>query len=234
MSMSSDTLYAVFSYRFDAHLVPDLLRNIDFVDGYVANDDRQNPAEWFSEGDVRRRLIADARAQGADWVLVIDPDERLEPAAGDQIRAFMRAHQGERVIGGFRVRELWSATHFRVDGVWGHKRRWGLFPVTGPVTMTDKPVHGEPYPLDPDFRRIMLDVDLFHLKMMSARARRARRDLYNRLDPDRLYQAIGYDYLAEEDDMELVAIEPARRFRPRRPAWWLRHQVHRAIAPIER
>jgi hypothetical protein len=50
---------------------------------------------------------------------------------------------------------------------------------------------------------------------MIARARReARRDLYNSLDPDRLYQSIGYDYLAEDEGAVLERIPRGRDYHP--------------------
>jgi hypothetical protein len=50
---------------------------------------------------------------------------------------------------------------------------------------------------------------------MIAPARRlGRRDLYNALDPDRRYQAIGYDYLADERTMRLRKVSRWRRYSP--------------------
>jgi len=48
--------------------------------------------------------------------------------------------------------------------------------------------------------------------MIDPEGRRARADLYNRLDPDRKFQAIGYDYLLDEEGIELQPIEPGRDF----------------------
>lgn len=225
-------LFAVFCFRYDAHLVRDFLRNVSFVDGFVSHDDRANPDTWFSEGQVRRRLINEATARGAEWVLVMDPDERLEPGAGVVIRDFIARNREQRVIGGFRVREMWGRDCYRVDGVWDQKRRWGLFPVTGDLDMSTAPVHGQAYPLNPDFRKELLDLDLYHLKMVTPRARDTRRDLYNRLDPERQYQSIGYDYLSDEDGMELQEVAPGKVFAPRRPEWWLRWQIQRAMKPL--
>lgn len=41
---------AVFSYRYDAHLVPDLIANLDpIVDGWIALDDRQDGELWMAD-----------------------------------------------------------------------------------------------------------------------------------------------------------------------------------------
>jgi hypothetical protein len=221
-------LFAVFAFRHDAHLVPDLLRNISFVDGVVSHDDRDNPEPWFDEGNVRSRLIDDARARGAEWVLVIDPDERLERGAGEVIRSFMRAHDGRALLGGFRFRELWTPTSFRSDGIWGEKRKFALFSVIDGLEMSQAPVHTPRHPLNAEYQRAMLDLNIYHLKMLSSSARTARRDLYTALDPSRAFQPIGYDYLTDETDLALTMIPSTRRFGPRRPGWWLRRQVERS------
>ena len=55
------------------------------------------------------------------------------------------------------------------------------------------------------------DINLYHLKMIAPKRRQARRDLYNHLDPERKLQAIGYDYLTDEEGLELENI-PVHRF----------------------
>lgn len=227
---SAPTLFAVFAFRHDVHLVPDLLRNIRFVDGVVSHDDRGNPEPWFDEGRVRAAMIEEARRRGADWVLVIDPDERLPRNAGPVIRRFIDEHRGRKVLGGFRFGELWSSGEFRSDGIWGTKLKWALFPLRAELRFSDMPVHTPRHPLDDDFERVMLDLDMYHLKMLSPRARVARRDLYTALDPDRAFQRIGYDYLTDETGLELTRIPRAQRYSPRRPEWWLRYQVERSTA----
>lgn len=60
-------ILAVFSYRYDAHLVPDFLENIrPGVHGYVAWDDRSAEAALSDEPTRRARLFAAARDLGAD------------------------------------------------------------------------------------------------------------------------------------------------------------------------
>src|SRR4051794_25031238 len=82
---------AVFSYRYDADLIPDLLENIEpMIDGWVAFDDR-NAGDLFSDEPRRRRLLIErAEELGATWVLAIDPDERIERDGATRIRALTR------------------------------------------------------------------------------------------------------------------------------------------------
>src|SRR5258708_2141169 len=51
-------LVAVFSFRYDAHLVPDLIANIEpIVDAWIAYDDRGSSEVFSSELERHRRLI---------------------------------------------------------------------------------------------------------------------------------------------------------------------------------
>ena len=206
-------LLAVFSYRYDAHLVPDLLQNLDpIVDGWVAFDDRGS-GDFYSDEPARRRaLIARAGALGANWVLGIDPDERLEQGAADRIRDMTRA-QGP-VAWGFRLRELYAPDAYRVDGVWGQKVQFRLFPLLPEQRFSDQPFHGRWIPTEPTHTLLRSDLNLYHLKMIAPARRRARRDLYKFVDPDRRYQAIGYDYLADDSGLVLETIPAGRSYLP--------------------
>ena len=56
-------ILAIFSYRYDAELVPDLLANVSpAVDGWVAFDDRASGDLFSSEPRRRRLLIERARS----------------------------------------------------------------------------------------------------------------------------------------------------------------------------
>ncbi len=113
-------LIALFSYRFDFHLVPDLLKNIDFVDDYISLNDRESKEIWYHEGNYRRNLIEQARKKKADWVFCIDPDERIEKRAGEKIRKIIKTNK--KIIFGFNFRELFTPNSFRIDGIWGKKK----------------------------------------------------------------------------------------------------------------
>ncbi len=206
-------LLAVFSYRYDAHLVPDLLQNLEpVVDGWVAFDDRGSEELYSSEPARRLALITRARELGAEWVLGIDPDERLERGVADAIREMTRAPGA--VAWGFRLRELYAPDAYRVDGVWGRKEQFRLFPVRAAQRFTEQAFHGRWIPVDPKPALRRTALNLYHLKMIAPARRRARRDLYHHVDPGRAYQAIGYDYLADETGLVLETIPPERSYDP--------------------
>jgi hypothetical protein len=93
---------AVFSYRYDAELVPDLLENVaPMVDGWVAFDDRQATDLFSSEPQRRRLLINRAKELGATWILAIDPDERIERGGATRIRSLTGERQ--RIIWEFNL-----------------------------------------------------------------------------------------------------------------------------------
>ena len=52
-----------------------------------------------------------------------------------------------------------------------------------------------------------LNYDMYHLKMIKPSDRQARARLYNKLDPQKQMQAIGYDYLTDETGMKLTTVD---------------------------
>lgn len=131
---------AVFSYRYDAHLVRDLLVNLEpLVDGWIAYDDRGSATLFSDERERRRSLIAKARELGAGWVLAVDPDERFETGVADRMRDMTSG--AEPVVWGFHLREMYSPTCYRIDGVWGQKVQWRLFPLFEGQTFPELALH---------------------------------------------------------------------------------------------
>ena len=204
---------ALFSFRFDAHLVPDLIANIDpIVDGWIAFDDTNATGVFSSQVDRRRALLQAAKENGADWVLAVDPDERFEIATATKIASLVRT--SERVAWGFNFRELYSPHEYRVDGIWGEKKRFSLFRMFEPSERTDTGLHDNWYPKSGGFRERNCGLNLYHLKMINPARRAARSNLYKFLDPEHRYQPMGYDYLADEAGARFELIPNHRRFNP--------------------
>ena len=227
---------AVFSYRYDAELVPDLLANIEpMVDGWVAFDDRKAGEVFSNEPHRRCLLINRARELGATWVLAIDPDERIELAGATRIRGLTSERQ--RVVWEFNLREMFTASSYRVDGIWGAKRQGRLFPVFDGAMCSEQRLHGAWCVAPASYSILPSGLNLYHLKMTSYAKRLARRNLYLQLDPDRIYQKDGYDYLIDEQDAELEQIPLTRDFYPahresKHPYLHTQHVVSRPPAEI--
>jgi hypothetical protein len=206
-------LFAVFAFRYDAHLVPDLLIHLSgFIDDYISFDDRENEAEWYHEGNIRNLLVEKARDAGADWVVCIDPDERFEIKAGNQIRNLIR--NKKKIIYGFRFREMWTFDSYRIDGIWNTKTKFILFPLLEGQRFRCLHVHSPWNPINNDYKKILTDINLYHFKMINPDRREERRRIYNKLDPDHIIQKIGYDYLTDEAHLQLEKIAPDRVFFP--------------------
>ncbi|MGX5847297.1 hypothetical protein ACWGTO_09490 [Mesorhizobium sp. PL10] len=204
---------AVFSYRYDAHLVPALLANLDpIVDGWIGFDDRQAEGIFSSEIQRRQLLLKAAYDARADWILAIDPDERLEHGAAGQIGRLI-SRRG-RVAWGFHLREMYSPKDYRIDGVWGSKMQHRLFRAYDPSRYHSKDLHGPWYPPDLGFREKNSGLNLYHLKMIEPRRRSGRRALYQHLDPKNAMQDTGYDYLADETGARFETIAPGRDYHP--------------------
>jgi hypothetical protein len=204
---------AVFSYRYDAHLVPDLVENIrPGVNGYVAWDDRSAQAALTNEPARRSALFQAARDLGADWLLTLDPDERLERGFADWLPGLMA--QGRGFVWSFDFRELFAPDLVRTDGLWGGKSKIALFPTEAAKVDPAALLHAAPVGDAAGFVQRKARITLYHLRMAAPARRQLRRDLYAAADPERRFQAIGYDYLTDERGMVLEPIPTGRAFHP--------------------
>jgi len=207
------TVLAVFSFRYDADLVPDLVAHLKtMVDGFVAFDDR-NAEELFSNAPSRRRaLIETARELGASWGLAIARDERFERALSTRIRFLTESPR--RIIWQFQLREMYSLDTYRIDGIWGLKEQGRLFPIFDGPFCSGKNLHGAWCSPPNGYLTVPTGLNLYHLKMISQKRRDARRALYNYLDPDAAHQLGGYDYLTDEHGAKFEMIPKGRDFFP--------------------
>lgn len=204
-------IIAAFSYRYDAHLVPGLIENIrPMVDGYVAWDDRQAEAALSDEPTRRAALLAAAGAAGADWILAIDPDERLE----DRLAGLIRRMTRRRCVWLFPLREMFGPAVYRADGVWGDKWQARLFPAGIATAPSDARFHGRWFPEDHRLPTRRTDIQLYHLRMAHPVRRQHRWVTYAASDPERKFQALGYDYMVDDADMRLVPISAQAAYSP--------------------
>lgn len=231
-----ERLLALLACRDEMRHLPGFLRNVaPQVDGIVALDDGsvdgsaellecapevlevlRNPPErpaWDEMGNFRR-LVDAALRHGATWAISVDADERLEREFRARARRLIT--DGDRTAYSVRLRELWgSAERYRADGIWGRKAPPRLFAVRPGQVFSDAALHAPKVPLEAvrDGAVGRADLEVYHLRMIHPDDRRARRERYERLDPEARWQPReGYAYLSDERGLELRAVEAERRF----------------------
>lgn len=203
--MTSGRVFVVGGWRYEpAWLVKEFKANMAWADKVVIVDDRKRTNElWVNEGKYRimqRQAMERAGIKEGDWVLVTSPDERWPVNAAAKIREFIAAHQGQKVIGAFPLREMWSLTHYRVDGMWGEKTRPRLFPYLPDQKFTKKKIQTVPVPIEKSYRRVMIDdVSIYHLENVDPRSRAERAIVYEALSPGSRKKAARSSYWRKHD-----------------------------------
>lgn len=140
------------------------------------------------------------------WVLCVDPDERFEKRFLKNIRKVIKTNPGKAI--NIHFRELWDSIYkFRNDGIWNTKSKTLLFPLSDVMTFDYENEHHIPWIYRELTSIVYLDYNLYHLKMIKDIDREDRKDLYNKLDPNKVMQPIGYDYLVDTNDLSLEKIK---------------------------
>jgi hypothetical protein len=230
-------LLALLAARDERDELPGLVANLaPHVDGIVALDDGSldGTGAWLAarpevlevlrvergpwDEPRNHRLLVEAGVRhGADWLLSIDADERVEEQFRDRAARVIRRG---RLLGlqafAVRLRDLWDAEdRVRVDGIWGRKSVARLFRALADHVFDDSPLHAHKAPLQARVRDRFAPADLilYHRAMLTAERRAARRARYERLDPGAAHQAIGYAYLTDETGLRLEPLPPGRGWR---------------------
>ena len=177
----------------------------------------RTPHLW-DEPNNRRMLVAAGRKYKPDWFVAVDADERLEKDFRERaIREIERANDEGLPALSVNIRELWnSPVHYRSDGNWGAKRHARLFRDRDDAELDPRAVHGHWAPLNSKSEGGYPegDLNLYHLRMIDPVRRQARRERYETLDPENVYQPIGYSHLTDETGLELQRLPEGREYEP--------------------
>ena len=208
-------LVAVYARRHEPQwLVDELHVNLSpWVDALVEVDDRARAATepWGHEGALRARQWQAAMQAGADWVLMVDPDERLEDCAGEKIRPLL---DGPDALYRVTLRELFEPTAYRVDSKWGALRRTRLFPLRPGQQMSAKAIHAPAVPVLTNLPRLDIDINLYHLKMIEPANRQRRAAAYNRAEAQHGVRRRQWGAMSQTNGMQLEQIPDGRQFTP--------------------
>jgi hypothetical protein len=194
--VSGQRLVCAYARKYEPqHLVDDLRRNMSWVDGFVELDQRDRTDELWSPRAERvaelRRLAEEA---GADWCLIVDPDERMEDDAESYVRWAVGDDPSVRHT--FPFKELWTSDEYRVDGVWGLKTRRRLFHLRAPMSA-----------------RRLAWARIYHLKMIEPANRAVRAAVHGQANTwDN--KSLGFDYLAQEEGLVTERVPAGRGYSP--------------------
>lgn len=187
-------IVAAFAYRYEPEWLVDQLReNLSWVDGFAELDTRGRSDVWMPRGERVAELQRIAKGMGADWILHLDPDERLEDGAEAKLREVAESGPGRCSL---RMRELWTPDAWRSDGVWGDRWRRRFYHVGHEAAEIQQ-----------------IDVTIYHLKMIEPanRAERARvHTAHNTWDN----RSRGFGYMTDESQLTLEPVPAGRGYSP--------------------
>ncbi len=176
-----------------------------------------NTRHSWQERENRKILLTTIRdifEKRPVWVLCIDADERFETSFLKNLRNLAKKHRQGNVAITVHFRELWDdIDHFRIDKIWGQKRKGIFFKLTDKMTFQYENEHHIPwYYQELSGKELLLDYNLYHLKMIKPKDREARAKLYNKLDPNKKMQSIGYDYLTDTTGLKKSTIPIGKEY----------------------
>lgn len=190
-------VFAGYAHRYEpGWLIDQLHENLSWVDGFAVYDDSGSSYAW-TPADIRNRIVQQKAADaGADWLLFTAPDERWAPDTEPALKEAIGKWPDRRMA--FPLRELWTPTQYRVDGIWGRKYRVRA------------------YRLDMLNRRTPvqhLKPAVYHLKMVEPENRVRRVEVFNAHNTWDNRQR-GFDYLKDERGLMLADIADTEMFSP--------------------
>ena len=227
-------LTAIMCVKNEEYYLPGFLKHIEkYVDAIVAVDDGStdntvailenhpkckkvlklpyHESEDWDEVGNRKLVIGLAKSIGSDWVLCCDADERFEEGFLKNIRKLIKSNK--RVCYHVKFREMWdNYKTYRNDGIWDKKEKGILFPLLENMNFCIEQSHHIPWCPKEIRKHKYLDYNLYHFKMLKKEDREARRDLYNKIDPNKVMQKVGYDYLVDTSGIKLKRIPLFKKY----------------------
>lgn len=233
-------LLVLLQAKNEERYLPDWLGQLEgWVDGVIALDDgstdrtaeileasplvlevlRNPPGQEWHERANQIALVQAGRRHSAEWLLCLDADERVEIEFARQAQTLLSQADVDGIQAyQFHLRDLWrDRDHYRVDGIWNNKHLTRLFKNVSTHKRFDlRPLHRFWLPLEIvsklDSVGRHTHLNIYHLSMIEEQDRMSRVRKYEQLDPDLLFQPIGYRYLVDETNLTLEVIPEGRGY----------------------
>ena len=215
LAIPMNKLVAVCGQKYEPDwMVEDMKKNMPWVDEFCILDCRKRDELWIHEGQYRLILREMARKKKADWILICSPDERFEKGAGETIRPLLKEENYNKFFE-FNLWEMYHPKWYRIDGIWGEKKRRRLYHLDDGQVMKYRPIQCPSMPVENGYEIVSVDVNIYHLKMIEPENRKLRTEVFKKLDPENKYQGIGYDYLDDETEALMARIPRGRMYYPK-------------------
>lgn len=181
----------------------------------IIDSNKENPDIW-DEPVNRKKLLNEAYKLGVKVVLCCDPDERFEKNFLVNLKKLKNNCQEHNLVYGLHFRELYGRyNQYRYDELWNQKTKFILFPLKENMIF-DKTyfqrLHISWYYDDLEERKELTKYNLYHLKMIKEQERNKRKELYEKIDPEKKLQKVGYNYLTEMEGIKIKRIPFTKKY----------------------
>ncbi len=214
-------IVAVISRRFEPdYLIEELHQNLSWVDEIICYDDRGRDPDDLDWNEHQRytQLHEWAGQANADYVIATAPDERLSKRSEEVIRNAVEKSLMRKSDTFFCIPalELYTPTQYRSDGDWATSIQCRIYPWHHDQEFTNLPLHNLCVPIHRGVSELLIPANAYHLKHIEHQNILNRIESFKRVDPEGKYSLYGdgYEYLADEDGLELTTIPEREMYEP--------------------
>lgn len=212
-------IVAVISRRFEPdYLIEELHQNLSWVDEIICYDDRGRDPDDLDWNEHQRytQLHEWAGQANADYVIATAPDDRLSKRAEEVIREATEKDYSRETFFAIPCLELYTPTQYRSDGDWATSYQPRIYPHHEGQEFSNLPLHNYCTPTPPKGSVKPIDARSYHLKHIEHQNILNRIESFKRVDPEGKYSLYGdgYEYLADEDGLELTTIPEREMYEP--------------------
>ena len=177
-------LHLIASYTDrDKGFLPGLINSCEAFEKIILYHDKSGNNFKYNESLRFQLLIAAAKREGADWVLIGSPKTRFSSNFKKQVEPYVKKYSGTATVLALKERFLWEDFEHHA-----HTKRSGpdpeirkFFSVTDTMVFDNKPIHAAQHPVN--YTNIVyVDACRYYLGRFNLKIMKQKADFYHKKD----------------------------------------------------